>query len=68
MTFSLVNKAEKEYNMTNDSTKDTIIEKSLELFAEKGYSAVSMRDIAGAVGIRSSTIYYYFKSKIKCCQ
>ena len=63
MTFSLVNKAEKEYNMTNDSTKDTIIEKSLELFAEKGYSAVSMRDIAGAVGIRSSTIYYYFKSK-----
>ncbi|MBQ5312242.1 MAG: TetR/AcrR family transcriptional regulator [Oscillospiraceae bacterium] len=49
--------------MPKENTKDMIIGKCLELFAEKGYSAVSMRDIAEAVGIRSSTIYYYFKSK-----
>ena len=45
------------------SSKDLIIERALELFSIRGYGAVSIRDIAGAVGIRESSIYYHFKSK-----
>ena len=33
------------------------------LFARHGYEGVSMRDIAGALGIRQSAIYNHFPSK-----
>ncbi len=49
--------------MPQDKTKDRILETSLKLFSEKGYAALSMRDLSDAVGIRTSSIYYYFKSK-----
>ena len=49
--------------MPKESTKDTIMKEALRLFAEKGYAAVSMRDLAEAVGISASTIYHYFESK-----
>jgi AcrR family transcriptional regulator len=32
-------------------------------FAEQGYSNVGMRDIAGALGIRSASLYHHFSSK-----
>lgn len=49
--------------MSSEATKEAILNTALTMFAEKGYAAVSMRDISGAVGIRASSIYYYFKSK-----
>lgn len=49
--------------MSAEGTKELILQTALQMFSERGYSAVSMRDISGAVGIRASTIYYYFKSK-----
>ena len=49
--------------MSSEETKEAIMNTALKMFAEKGYAAVSMRDISGEVGIRASTIYYYFKSK-----
>ena len=49
--------------MGSDGTRDLIIETALEMFSKKGYAAVSMRDISGAVGIRPSSLYYHFKSK-----
>ncbi len=45
------------------STKQKILEKSLELFAKKGYDGVSMREIAAAVGIKGASIYNHFKGK-----
>lgn len=36
---------------------------ALNLFNEKGYSATTTREIANEVGIKSSTLYFYFKSK-----
>lgn len=45
------------------STKDTILDVAVELFAEKGYNRVSIREIAAAVGIKGSSIYNHFKSK-----
>ncbi len=49
--------------MGSDETKELIMKTALDMFSKKGYSAVSMRDISGAVGIRASSIYYYFKGK-----
>lgn len=45
------------------NTREVIMREALALFAVKGYAAVSMRDIAAAVGIRVSSIYYYFAGK-----
>lgn len=49
--------------MGSDETKELIMKTALDMFSKKGYSAVSMRDISGAVGIRASSVYYYFKGK-----
>jgi len=45
------------------NTKEKILAVSLELFSEKGFSAVSVRDIAAAVGVRESAMYKHFASK-----
>lgn len=45
------------------STKEKIIAASLELFSQRGYDGVSMRDIAAAVGIKGASIYNHFKGK-----
>lgn len=44
-------------------TKDKIIDCSLRLFSKKGYSGVSVKEIAAAVGIKDSSLYKHFKSK-----
>ena len=49
--------------MGSDGTRELIMATALEMFSRKGYAAVSMRDISGAVGIRPSSLYYHFKSK-----
>lgn len=46
-----------------ENTKDNIIYQALTLFADRGYEGVSMRDIAGSVGIKASSLYNHFKSK-----
>src|SRR6476659_3491766 len=52
----------------NDSSasgrRDDILRIATELFAERGFNAVGMRAIADAVGIRSSSLYYHFPSKM----
>jgi AcrR family transcriptional regulator len=45
------------------STREKILNQALDLFAEKGYHATSMREIAKAVGIKGSSIYYHFSGK-----
>jgi len=45
------------------NTKERILYMSLELFAQKGFSGVSVREIASAVGVRESALYKHFKNK-----
>lgn len=49
--------------MAEKNTRDIILEASIILFSSKGYAAVSMRDIAKAVGIQPSSIYHHFSGK-----
>ena len=44
-------------------TKDKILEAALELFADRGYQAVSVSQIAQAVGIRAPSLYKHYQSK-----
>lgn len=44
-------------------TKEKIVWEALCLFSSRGYGAVSVRDIAGAVGIRESSLYNHFRNK-----
>jgi AcrR family transcriptional regulator len=43
--------------------RDEIMAKASALFYERGYAATSIRDIADAVGISSSTMYHHFINK-----
>lgn len=45
------------------NTKDRILEAAIELFAEKGFGEVSVREITRAVGIKESSLYNHFLSK-----
>lgn len=44
-------------------TKQKILDVSLGLFSQKGFSAVSIRDICAQVMIKESSVYYHFKNK-----
>ncbi len=45
------------------TTKDRIFEAAVELFSTKGYQGSSMRDLAGKVEIKESSLYYHYPSK-----
>ena len=49
--------------MKQEDTKQKILEKALELFSERGYDAVSVGEIAKAVGIKAPSLYNHFPSK-----
>jgi len=44
-------------------TRDTIVEKALELFTEKGYGATTIDEIAAAAGTTRVTFYAYYPSR-----
>jgi len=49
--------------MPYSGTKQRIFDVSVELFSQKGYDAVSLREIAAEVGITNAAIYNHFNSK-----
>lgn len=49
--------------MDGTSTRQRILDAALELFSQRGYQAVSMADIAGALQIKAPSLYKYFKGK-----
>ncbi len=44
-------------------TKEKIFDAAVDLFAEKGYDGVSIRDIGRAVGITEGAVYKHYSSK-----
>lgn len=49
--------------MLKESRKEQIIKAAAKLFKEKGYSAVTMRDIAKALDIKAASLYNHIASK-----
>ncbi|WP_343799355.1 TetR/AcrR family transcriptional regulator [Gaetbulibacter jejuensis] len=49
--------------MKNETRKDEIIKTAAKLFKEKGYSAVTMRDLATEMGMKAASLYNHINSK-----
>jgi AcrR family transcriptional regulator len=47
----------------DETTRDRVVRASLELFAEKGFNGTGIRDLAGAAGLTTSTLYHYMANK-----
>ncbi len=47
----------------SDNRLPRVLDAAARLFREKGYTAASMRDIAGAVDMLPGSLYYHFASK-----
>lgn len=45
------------------STRERILSEALTLFSQRGFDAVSVRDIARAVGIKEASLYNHFANK-----
>lgn len=45
------------------NTKEKIFDAAIDLFAERGYDGVSIRDIARAVGLTEGAVYRHYASK-----
>jgi AcrR family transcriptional regulator len=45
-----------------------LLKAAAQLFAERGYDAVSMRDIAKVVGVTQANLYYHFQDKADLIQ
>jgi AcrR family transcriptional regulator len=43
--------------------RDAIVAAAARIFADRGYAAVGMRDVAEAVGVRGASLYHHFASK-----
>lgn len=49
--------------VNHDQYRKQLLSKCFDLFAEKGYNSITMRQIAQSIGISTGTLYYYFPSK-----
>jgi AcrR family transcriptional regulator len=47
----------------NRSVRDKVLAAAVQMFAEYGYHAATMRDIARIAGIQAASIYYHYASK-----
>src|SRR5690606_20184652 len=51
------------YQMVERSTRQRTLDAALDLFGARGVDAVSLDEIARAVGVRKQTVLYWFPSK-----
>lgn len=47
----------------HDRYRQELLSKSFDLFADKGYGSVTMRQVARTLGVSTGTLYHYFPSK-----
>lgn len=59
----VIHKIFKEVSQVEVNTREKIVYSSFKLFLENGYEATNIRDICKDVGIKASTLYFYFPSK-----
>lgn len=47
----------------HDQYRRTLLQQSLDLFAENGYSSITMRQLAEGLRVSTGTLYHYFPNK-----
>ncbi len=52
-----------EINGLEPNARQRLLETATELFADKGYTGTSVREIVDRAGVSKPVLYYYFKSK-----
>ena len=50
--------------METNSKRDEILDVAEAMIRKAGFNAFSTRDVAGAVGIKASSVHYYFPTKV----
>jgi AcrR family transcriptional regulator len=50
-------------NARKELVREELLDKAADLFSRKGLSSTSINDIADALSLKRSSIYYYFKNK-----
>jgi AcrR family transcriptional regulator len=50
-------------DVPHNETRIRILDAAEEMFSKRGYSSVTLRDIADAVGMKHASLYYYFPRK-----
>jgi AcrR family transcriptional regulator len=63
MAEELITGTEAEEDDALSERMQSILDTGTNLFAEKGYDATSMRDIANAAGVSKALLYHHFASK-----
>jgi len=63
MNLELTKKSAKSWSRRKQARPGEILDAALEVFAEKGFAAARMEDIAKRAGVTKGTIYLYFPSK-----
>ncbi len=53
----------KEANLSGSRTREAILQSAVSLFAESGFSGVSMRDLASSCAITPAALYHHFDNK-----
>ena len=61
--MSAVNEVDPVQLESPKTTPERVLDAAEDLFAQKGYSATSLGDVADKVGIRSPSLYNHFKNK-----
>lgn len=62
-TISYYSPMSEAANLDTRTTAERILDAAEDLFAEKGYAATSLGEVADAVGIRSPSLYNHFRNK-----
>lgn len=48
----------------HEEYRKELLSKSFEVFAQRGYSSLTIRDLASSLGVSTGTLYHYFPSKL----
>jgi AcrR family transcriptional regulator len=55
--------AKPKYRRRKEARPEELVAAALELFADQGFAAARLRDVAKRAGVSKGTVYLYFKSK-----
>lgn len=47
----------------HDAYRRELLDKSFDLFADRGYASLTMRELAQGIGVSTGTLYHYFATK-----